>query len=590
MSSSRSSAVIVVSLQVQTSFQSVPLGAASVVSALRADRAVSDAAGVYLADWSLEENELAGLDSAKAGELLSRRIVSLFADSFPEAKTRIVGFSMYVWNRPVFESAASLLRKSLPGVVLFAGGPEVTAAPGSFEVPDSSPLFDHLLCGEGEVSSVDLVRSLLVAPDGTSRAAQDATSAPVIHSRAPSVDCANLPSPWLDGTLENAVAFRDCKGALWELARGCPYKCAYCYESKGEKKVRLIPTERLGKELEYFVRKGVERVFVLDPTYNASRERALSTLALIAKKAPEIHFNFEVRAEHLDREMVEAFGRIPCSLQIGLQSTNPEALALVNRPVDTKVFSKKIGLLNDAGIVFGLDLMYGLPGDTLTAFRASVDYAVGLYPNNLEIFRLAVLPGTDLADRAASLGLRHMTRPPYHIESTPKFPAQDLARAGELALACDAFYTQGRAVTWFLSALRPIKLKPSQFFQDFAEYIALPATRKAYPEFARGQGTCSVELTHARAESLQIEFLKKKFADKDKAYLVPALIDVIRINGAWTRALAEGEKTKLSLSYHPEDLFSPDAMDLEYFTENAYMEQCEVRVFSGPEGPDIDIS
>jgi hypothetical protein len=44
------------------------------------------------------------------------------------------------------------------------------------------------------------------------------------------------------------------------------------------------------KELVYFARKGVERVFVLDPTYNAFARGAPSMLALIAKKAPEIHF------------------------------------------------------------------------------------------------------------------------------------------------------------------------------------------------------------------------------------------------------------------------------------------------------------
>ena len=61
------------------------------------------------------------------------------------------------------------------------------------------------------------------------------------------------------------------------------------------------------------------------------------------------------------------------------------------------------------------------------------------------------------------------------------------------------------------------------------------------------------------------------------------------LNGAWTRALAEGEETKLSLAYHPEDIFSTDSMDLEYFTENACMENCTVRVFPGPDGPDLEI-
>lgn len=580
MSSAQKSPVVIVSLQVQTSFQAVPLGAASVVSALRSDAGLSRLLDVTLAEFSLEDDDLAGISADHAGTLIAKKLAAL--------NPRIVGFSVYVWNRDVLEAAARELKRLLPEVVTFAGGPEVTADIASFSVSvaiptgrysgsESGKSFDFLLSGEGETLSVSLIRSIVSG----AKLPEEIVS----HERAKSENCAALTSPWLDGTLDSSVAVRECRGALWELARGCPYKCAYCYESRGDKKVRAFPIERLEKELERFVSLGIERVFVLDPTYNASRERALSLLKLIEKKAPELHFNFEARAEHLDRELVAAFAKIPCSLQIGLQSSNPEALKLVNRPCDLKDFSRKIGLLNDAGIVFGLDLMYGLPGDTLSTFRTSLDYAVSLYPNNIEIFRLAVLPGTDLSDRSAELSLKHDAKPPYLVESTPKFPAQDLERAGLLARACDVFYTQGRAVSWFLSMLHPLKLKPSQFFQDFADYLAEPATVKKHPALA--SRTC--EFSQLEAESIQVAFAQKKIKEKGKAFLVPAICDIIRLNGAWTRALAEGEETELALSYHPEDLFSPDSMDPEYFVENAYMENCTVRVFAGADGPDMEI-
>ena len=568
MSPAQKSVVSIVSLQVQTSFQSVPLGAACVVSSLLADRDLASLIDVRLADFSLEETELAGLSVSEAGTILSRRIA---ADN-----PRFAGFSVYVWNRLVFEDTARKLKGLVPGIVVFAGGPEVTASPSSL-----SNSFDYLVCGEGEDGTRFLLRALI---EGT-KIPESITA----HKRFPSGDCAALASPWLDGTADSCLAAKECHGALWELARGCPFSCAYCYESKGEKKVREIPLARLEKELEHFTKTGIERVFVLDPTYNANRDRAVSLLRLIEKKAGEIHFNFEVRAEQLDREMIQAFAKIPCSLQIGLQSTNQEALKLVNRPCDISLFSKKIGLLNDAGVVFGLDLMYGLPGDTLSSFRTSLDYAIGLYPNNLEIFRLAVLPGTALADRAESLSLKYGAAPPYLVESTPKFPQADLERAGFLARACDVFYTQGRAVTWFLASLHPLKLKASQFLQDFARYLDDPSTRKQFDFLSALKDGCVEELDQADAETLQIDFLKIKYAEKDKAYLLPALCDMIRLNGALTRALAEGEETELDLSYHPDDLLSPDAMDIEYFSENAYMENCTVRVFNGKDGPDIEI-
>jgi len=550
--------IFFLSLQVQSSWQSVPLGAASVVSALRADPRLAGRVIPRLVDLSLEDPSFIGLDADRIGALAADRVLARSDKPF------MVAFSTYVWNRPAFEACARELARRAPETLLVAGGPEVTADPASFSG------FHHLVSGEGEGIFPDLVAALLEGapvPQAIAKAV-----------RAPAPDCARLPSPWLDGTLDACEAVATHRGALWELARGCPYSCAYCYESLGEKKVRPIPLPRLEAELARFAALGLERAFVLDPTYNANRERALALLALIERKGGDMHFNFEVRAELLDRELVAAFARIPCSLQIGLQSSNPEALKLVNRPSDLKSFSKKIGLLNDAGIVFGLDLMYGLPGDSLSTFRASLDFAAGLYPNNLEIFRLAVLPGTALHARKAELGLECDPKPPYLVRSTPKFPKADLDRAEALAAACDLFYTQGRAVTWFLSVLQALKLKPSQFLADFAAWLEVPAA-----------GLAAARKPHAEIEALQIAFAEKKLAEKGKGYLVPAIRDIIALNGAWTRAFAEGEETRTELSFNPEDLFSPDAMDIEYFAENAYMEHCSVRVFPGPEGPDLEL-
>lgn len=582
MSSVRRAVIVLVSFQQQSSFQAVPLGAACIVSALKAHPAVAAAASVSLVDFSLEDTPFAGISPAAAGEAAALRIASGEpSDVCRAAGTVIIGFSVYVWNRLVAESCALKLKTLLPGCVVFAGGPEVTSAPSSWT---SASGIDYLLSGEGEQSAVDLTVSILESDTRTvAGAASDrpqnsphipSAPAPVLLQTLPP-DLSKLPSPWLDGTLVNLPSVREHRGALWELARGCPYKCSYCYESRGTKKVRHFPAERLEKELETFASSGIERVFILDPTYNANRDRALTLLSLIERKGSALHFNFEVRAEHLDRELAAAFSRIPCSLQIGLQSANPDVLKAVNRPTDLSLFKKKIGLLNDAGVIFGFDLMYGLPGDSLRSFRSSLDYAIALYPNNLEIFRLAVLPGTELFDRAADFGLVFDSKPPYLVASTPTCPAQDLDRAEILARACDIFYTQGRAVAWFLAALHPLKLKPSQFFQDFASFLS----GKKVSEQS-DQRTC---------EKLQLEFIRIKFREKQKAFLLPAVCDTIALNGAWTRALAEGEETRLSLSYHPEDLFSPDAMDLEYFTENACMEHCEVRVFPGAEGPDLEI-
>jgi len=312
--------------------------------------------------------------------------------------------------------------------------------------------------------------------------------------------------------------------------------------------------------------------------HHSAAIRALSLLDLIGEKASDIHFNFEVRAELMDQELAKAFSRIPCSLQIGLQSVNETALSLVNRPVDFKKFATGITRLNNAGIVFGMDLMYGLPGDNLKGFKRSLDYAFARYPNNLELFRLAVLPGTDLHERAESLGLVHDKNPPYHVESTPTFPARDIERAARLARAADFFYTQGRAVSWFLPALHPLGVRPSRFLAAFSGF-------PAYQNAVTIHGDCD----HRTIETVQLAFLEEQYREAKILHAFPLLRDLVQLNGAWTRALAEGETTELNLSWHPEDLFSPDALDIAGFCEQVCMEPCMVRVFSGPEGPDLEI-
>ncbi len=550
--------VFIVSLNTDETFQAVPLGAACIVSALRSDSRIASGADIVFSSFSLSDSCLSGLPDKDAGVVIADRLVGELDRDLNQPGSAAIGFSVYVWNRPVLEQAARELGKRYPGILLFAGGPEITAG------AETAGVFDWCIRGEGEQAVCHLISSWL---DGNA----------VLPPERCTMDPDRLSSPWLDGTLDTSPVVREGRSAIWELSRGCPFSCSYCYESRGEKKIREIPLGRLEKELDYFTRKGIERIFVLDPTYNASKKRALALLSLIEEKAPRIHFNFEVRAELIDRELAEAFSRIPCSLQIGLQSVNEAALALVHRPTDFRKFSAGITQLNNAGVVFGMDLMYGLPGDTLKDFKRSIDYAIARYPNNLELFRLAVLPGTDLFDRAASLHVVHDQRPPYHVVATPDFPARDIERAERLSRAADFFYTQGRAVSWFLAALHPLGVRSSRFLAAFSGYTDFQeALQKGVSD-------------HRTIENIQLNFLETQYRDAGISHTFPLLRDLVRLNGAWTRALAEGETAELDLSWHPEDLFSPDALDIAAFSEQAFMEPCRVRVFCGPDGPDIEI-
>jgi hypothetical protein len=363
----------------------------------------------------------------------------------------------------------------------------------------------------------------------------------------------SLVSPWLSGLLDPA----DYPNLQWEISRGCPYSCAYCYESRGIKGTRSFPLERVAAELALFAEGGVEEVDVLDPTFNVDRGRAVNLLKLFMELAPETRFNLELRAELLDREQARLFAQFPCSVQVGLQSADPDVMRNLNRPFDPAVFSRKVRLLDEAGAIYGFDLIYGLPGDTLAGFEKSLAFALELRPNNLELFKLSVLPGTPLAERAAEFSLDYDAEAPYHVRSSPGFPAADLRRAESLAQAADAFYNRGRAVAWFLPVLNALRLDPLRFLRAVDE--SLSSADRAY--FCREGDDAPADYS-LRLEDWSLGVLKEAARRQGKESLYLAIEALVRLHGAYSRALAEGTPSVIDIAYDPDVLLGPESLDL----------------------------
>jgi hypothetical protein len=434
----------------------------------------------------------------------------------------LVGFSLYVWNRGMCCEMADELRRRLPGITIFAGGPEATADP--FGVLAGTG-FDFLIAGEGEGPFAAVCARLSEGgavcgiPGVATRTETGISLVPAV----PFIDLDDIPSPWLSGVIDAGHY----PGILWQLSRGCGFCCDFCFDSRDRHGVRRFSLERVEEELLYFASQGVSQIFVLDSTFNQDQRRAKKILRMIARLAPQIHFHFEVRSEFIDREMAELFAGITCSLQIGLQSADPQVLKQVGRTFRRDDFVSRSMLLNDSGAVFGFDLMYGLPGDTLAGFRDSLDFALGLYPNHLDIFPLAILPGTALAARSETIGLRYLQEPPYTMIDSPSFSADDMEAAHKLATACDIFYTRGRAVAWFNGVLDALGLRPAEFLQRFAQWL----------ETEKGAAISEADLADDQIWQLQRAFLTGTFSPKRLKRFLPAVLDLVDYHYHYAAAL-----------------------------------------------------
>ncbi len=417
----------------------------------------------------------AGCLAAALPEELRRqaRLVDLFPDQTPEAmetailatNPAVVGFSLYSWSRVASLTLARRLRHSQRNVFLVAGGPEATTDPqGILEEGE----LDAVIRGEGESTFRELMLQLAQGrpPEAVPGLTLRTGSGVAAGTDRPTEPLDSRPSPWLSGILDPTPE----GGALWEICRGCTFACDYCFDSRGSRGLQHLSTSRMAAELDYLVRRQVSQIWVLDSTFNFPPERGKALLRLIAEKAPHIHFHLEAKADFIDRETARLLGRLPVSVQLGLQSARPEVLLNIHRNLNLESFRSKIHLLEAEGVTYGLDLIYGLPGDDHQGFRCSLDIALRLRPNHLDIFPLAVLPGTALHARREDFQLRAETSPPYRILSSASWSVADLAASRRLAAAANLFYNVGRAVGFLPALLQATGRDPVGFLEEFADW------------------------------------------------------------------------------------------------------------------------
>ena len=368
-------------------------------------------------------------------------------------KPDIFGVSIYLWNREFYSNLILSLKRLNPNLIIIAGGADVRSTSNKLIAIG----VDYIIQGEGEQKFLKLIDELY----------NNKVSIGLDYKEEkPISNLDNIPSPLLNGNIE----LSNYDGYLWELSRGCTFNCDFCFESRGTKGVRYYSLSRVEKELDHIIAAETAQVFVLDPTFNIDKNRAANILQLIKTKNKGTHFHFEIRAELLTNDLAKLFSEIECSLQIGIQSSNSQVLQTVNRTLNKDIFKKKIKLLSKYGITFGLDLIFGLPKDNYAGFKKSMNFVLNLEPNHIDIFPLAILPGTVLKENAKILSITYLDTPPYTITESNTYSKNDMKQSLKLKDACDYIYNLGSAIGWLKQVCLELQCPLIDFIEKFIYY------------------------------------------------------------------------------------------------------------------------
>ncbi len=295
---------------------------------------------------------------------------------------------------------------------------------------------------------------------------------------------------------------------------------------------------------------GITEFSIHDEEIAKNKQKLIKLMKLFASKAPDVYVSFFVDANVIDKELIQAASQVFCSLDIPLKASQKGDKVLF----DKKFYAKKAALLNNSALVFGFVLDYAiLPNDTLKLFLERLDFAIEQYPNHIDF------PQTQDSSQSAT------------AKVTGLFSAKDIRYARDVSFACRTFYSSGRAVTWMNSLLQPLRIHPSKFFSDFAEW-----QRCNNCDFK--SGFVPEVQNHQEIEKMQLLFLEQKFEEKNHFELIPLINDIVKLNGAMSRLIAENVESKINTMYHPDDIFGPESLDILSFHENVCQQPCQVQL------------
>ncbi|MEW6319468.1 MAG: radical SAM protein [Acidobacteriota bacterium] len=403
------------------------------------------AAGFHRDDVEMVEFELPVTPAEVARALIARR-----AD--------VYGLSCYLWNSSDLLAAAAEVRRALSSATIIAGGPDVGSV--AAEVLAAHPALDLIVKSEGEpVIGVLGDRWLAGRPiDDVPGIVVRRNGAVVDQGTAPLQVLDDLPSPHLGNVLES---FEGRETIQLETQRGCVFRCNFCFENKGfTLRNRRFPIDRVQQELKLWLDRGVPWIYFLDPVFNLNKERAKDICRFIAASNPHgTKFMAEIWAEFVDEELARLMKAARFEyVEVGLQSTDSETLAGIERRLRLQPFLDGVRWLREAGVPTELQLIYGLPGDTMESFWRSLDFAYDLRPFHLNAFRLLVLPGTELREKAAQFGLRYETHAPYYAIEHSTMSAREMAWSAEITEVVPALQK--------LHVVRTLTREPGVRFSD----------------------------------------------------------------------------------------------------------------------------
>jgi len=348
------------------------------------------------------------------------------AEKILDKEPDIIGLGVYIWNASQIHELIHILKKVAPKTKIVLGGPEVSYMP--FRV--NFDIADYIVQGEGDLAFYQLCRDII----------DKKASQRIIRMSIPDLKKIELPYKYYsDHDIQNRYLYV-------EVSRGCPFECEFCLSSMDEK-VRAFNLDQVLEEFEKLWQRGARNFKFVDRTFNLNMKTANKILDFFLAKEPPYFAHFEVIPDHFPeslREKIKAFPHGALQLEIGIQTLNLEIANNISRQLKLDKIKSNIAFLeNETEAHIHLDLIVGLPGESLESFGRNLDELMRLSSCEIQIGILKKLSGTHINRHDREHGMVYSDIPPYDILKNNQLSFKDIQIMKRFARFWDLYYNSG---------------------------------------------------------------------------------------------------------------------------------------------------
>ena len=402
-----------------------------------------------------------------------REIVEMVTAHKPD----VVGISTYIWNAGKLPGLLSLLRDELPHKVIVLGGPEASYNAEYWLAQGA----DYVVHGEGERQLpilLDALEAGMISFDTNAKSAQTLDMRGFYKTEAgerrgvfSKTDDTNAEP--VDPYNETYISTLNKRLAYLETSRGCPFQCAFCLS--GGSGVRFFPLEMAKEQLYKLSRSGAKTIKLIDRTFNCNPLRAYELFEYVIGLETNCCFHFEVAADLFDKHTLKLLSAAPpgrIQFEAGLQSYHEPTLKAVSRKTDSDKADENIRTLVAGGnIHVHVDLIAGLPYETLPSFKDGFDRAYTLGAHDLQLGFLKLLHGSALREQANALGIQFQAAAPYEIISNPWLSPEDICTLKQAENALRHTHNKSRFLSTLKYVLSVSGLRPFALFHMLGEIV-----------------------------------------------------------------------------------------------------------------------